>query len=80
MINVDEDLSYDDWRTRGPEPDAEAHARERWEDEIDILELLGDDIARMLLWDAYVGGDVRPSIERRMNDAWEEQKRSWSEL
>ena len=83
MMNVDEDLFYDAWRTRGPEyteKDAEDDARERWEDGIEMLDVLGAETASYLLWEAYAGNDIKPALKRYMDEAWEDQKKHWEDL
>ena len=79
-MSVDKDLAYDAWRTREPDPDYEGEARERWEDGIDILELLGPATASMLLWDAYTGTDIRKDLDDLMDQEWEEQKKHWEDI
>ena len=78
-MSVDQDLAYDAWRTREPDPDYEGEARERWEDGVDLVELLGADMAHYLLWDAYAGVDIREKMRRLMDQEWEDQKIRWSE-
>ena len=61
------------------DPDYEGEARERWEDGLDLVELLGADMAHYLLWDAYAGVDIREKMRRLMDQEWEDQKIRWSE-
>ena len=79
-MSVDQDLAYDAWRTREPDPDYEGEARERWEDGVDLVELLGADMAHYLLWDAYAGVDIREKMRRLMDQEWEDQKKHWEDL
>jgi len=71
---------YDAWRTRGPEPDDEDEARAQWEEDNGIIEILGEDAVSMLLWDAYIGEDIRGRVDRLMDQAWEKQKKDWEEI
>ena len=80
MSNVDEDLAYDAWRTREPDPDYEGEARERWEYDLVVLDVIDAETASDLLWDAYAGIDIRPRMQRIMDEAWEDQKKHWEDL
>ena len=79
-MSVDQDLAYDAWRTREPDPDYEGEARERWEDGVYLVELLGAEMAHDLLWDAYAGVDIREKMRRLMDQEWEDQKKHWEDL
>ena len=79
-MSVDQDLAYDAWRTREPDPDYEGEARERWEDGIEMLEVLGAETASYLLWEAYIGNDIKKALDRYMDEAWEDQKKHWEDL
>lgn len=78
-MSVDKDLAYDAWRLREPDPDYEGEARERWEEGLEMIDVLGAETASYLLWEAYIGNDIKKALDRCMDEAWEEQKRNWSE-
>ena len=50
--------------------DPEGDAREQWESENAIIDLIGADTACELLYEAYSGKDIRPELERYMDEAW----------
>jgi len=43
-----------------------------WFDDIDLVDILGDDIISMLIFDAYNGIDIRKAVQNRIDGAFDE--------
>ena len=50
-----------------------------WIENTPIDEILGES-AGYLLWDAYLGEDIRKDIQSAVNREWERKKKQWGEI
>lgn len=57
------------YRNSPYDDDGEEDARLAWEEEIDILEVVGEDLAREILW--WARADEKYGIDDELNKAWD---------
>jgi hypothetical protein len=70
--------NYDYWRTREPDYDAEAEARIAWEEDVAILEVIGQETASMILWDLY-NADNEKDFDQAKDRLWKAMDKAWNQ-
>ena len=50
-----------------------------WIENTPMTEILGDN-ADCLLWEAWLGEDIRKDIQNAVNREWERKKKQWEEI
>ena len=62
-----------------PYVNPEREAFDDWIENTPMTEILGDN-ADYLLWDAWLGEDIRDAVQRAVNREWERKKKQWEEI